>query len=241
MSKEWKGNSDSVRSRLSINKDHTTKGREDDDFYATDPEALEKLLDHCSMFLQGIFFSCRPKVYDIAAKQQYAIYKNGVLSWLQPHIWECACGTGNLVDVLLQRGYYAVWTDLKDRKYGKYRGMYGRSFLDITQLFCMKYNVGVILTNPPYSLATEFIEHALEILPDNGLYIALMNITYLAGQKRYKRVYRYGNLREVYIFSKRVNCYRNNDKEEYGSQAMVDFAWYVFQKGYCGQPTIYWL
>ena len=68
-----------------------------------------------------------------------------------------------------------------------------------------------------------------------------MNITYLAGQKRYNRIYQYGSLREVYIFSKRAECWRNNDQEKYGAKAMVDFAWYIFQKGYNGQPTIYWL
>ena len=104
-----------------------------------------------------------------------------------------------------------------------------------------KYNVAVILTNPPYSLANEFILHALDILLENGLYIALMNITYLCGKKRYEQIYRHGGLREVYVFSKRIECWKNNDKENYGGKAMVDFAWYVFQKGYKRQPTLYWL
>jgi hypothetical protein len=113
---------------------------------------------------------------------------------------------------------------------------------DPEKLFTEKYNhPQIILTNPPYSLATEFIEHALEILPDGGVYIALMNITYLAGQKRYDRVYSKGVLREVYIFRKRVECWRDNDIEKYGGKSMVDYAWYIFQKGYKGNPTLYWL
>ena len=68
-----------------------------------------------------------------------------------------------------------------------------------------------------------------------------MNITYLCGVKRYERIYRFGSLREVYVFSNRIECWRNNDRETYGGKKMVDFAWYIFQKGYTGQPTLYWL
>lgn len=208
--KDWKGNSDSVRSRLGIQKDHTTSGREQDDFYATDPEALEKLINGCSDWLSYIFADAR-----------------------KAYIWECACGNGNLAECLKENGFNVHASDLKDRGYG----VSGLNFLDTP----ISGNNLVILTNPPYSLANEFILHALEILPEGGVYIALMNITYLAGQKRYREIYSKGSLREVYIFSKRIECWRNNDRDTYGNKAMVDFAWYVFQKGYKGQPTLYWL
>lgn len=207
MAKEWKGNSDSVRSRLAINKAHTTKGRETDDFYATDPAALEALLDHCSYYLHNLFCA-------------------------NPIIWECACGNGNLAKLLTKNGFVVYASDLKDRGFGNVH----IDFLNTKIDNCPP----IILTNPPYSLATEFIEHALEILPENGLYIALMNITYLAGQKRYERVYRYGSLREVYIFSKRIGCWKNGQRDDKKAH-IINYAWYVFQKGYKGQPTLYWL
>lgn len=206
--KEWKGNSDSVRSRLAINKAHTTKGREADCFYATDPKAVEMLI------------KAAPHIF-------YTARKNGT------PIWEPACGTGNLAQPLTKNGFVVYASDLKDRGFGEVHV----DFLNTKIDNCPP----IILTNPPYSLATEFIEQALEILPNGGVYIALMNISYLAGQKRYDRVYSKGTLREVYIFSKRVECWRNNDKETYGGKSMVDFAWYVFQKGYNGQPILYWL
>lgn len=214
MKKEWNGNKDSVRSRLGINKKHTTKGREKDDFYATNPKALELLLDNCSWFLKNRFLIC---------KQQCGLH----------YIWEPACGSGNLSELLKQRGYNVDSTDLKDRGYGSA----GNDFL---QLSCDSH-VSIILTNPPYSLATEFIEHALEILPEGGLYIALMNITYLAGQKRYQRVYSKCSLREIYVFSKRIESWKNNDRENESGKSMVDYAWYVFRKGYNSVPMIYWL
>ena len=220
--KEWKGNSDSVRSRLAINKAHTTKGRETDDFYATDPEALRKLIeDGCSEWLSKHFRK---------TQRHHA------------PVWECAYGNGNLASILKFSlgGFEVIATDLKDRGYG----LSGKDFLkmDADWLYHNTlYTVDTILTNPPYSLANEFILHALDILPDGGVYIALMNISYLCGQKRYETIYSKGMLREVYLFRKRIECWRNNDRETYGGKAMADFAWYVFQKGYNGQPTLYWL
>ena len=76
---------------------------------------------------------------------------------------------------------------------------------------------------------------------EGGVYIALMNITYIAGKKRYERIYSKGSLREIYVFSSRVNCWKNNERQSKNSCLMVDYAWYVFQKGYKGQPTLYWL
>ena len=53
MAKEWKGNSRSANYSLAVKKSNSTETREADDFYATDPKALEMLLDHCSLFLKG--------------------------------------------------------------------------------------------------------------------------------------------------------------------------------------------
>ena len=220
--KDWKGNSNSLRAAISVKSPNSTNEREQDDFYATDPEALQKLLDHCSAWLYNTLDMIKPSVGKIQDK----------IHLVMP-IWECACGNGNLAEVLVNNGFIVWATDLKDRGYGQNR--------NIDFLNTIKTNNPVILTNPPYSLATEFIENALEILPEGGLYIALMNITYLAGQKRYQRVYSKGNLREIYVFSKRIECWKNGEKPKDKCGSIANYAWYVFQKGYNGQPTIYWL
>lgn len=209
--KEWKGNADAARSRIAVRKaDHTTKGREQDDFYATDPVAMQKLLDGCSPELKDIF--C---INDFTA-------------------WECACGNGNLAECLKQNGWKVIASDLKDRGYG----ITGIDFLNPEYESTLQH---IIITNPPYSLATEFVERAMQILPEGGVYIALMNVSYLASKGRYERLYKHGILREIYVFSSRVNCWRNNERQSKNSCMMVDYAWYVFQKGFAGQPTLYWL
>lgn len=242
MAKEWKGNSNSAHAAIAAHRGEGKSMRQSDDFYATDPKALDALLDHCSLFLQGVLSSCRRDNY----RRLYATYYNGEKHITAPAIWECACGNGNLYRVLDERGYKCIYSDIKDRSTAdyplKYKGMLNKNFLKVYDFpKPWIYNVAVILTNPPYSLANDFIKHALDILPDNGLYIALMNITYLAGQKRYNEIYQFGTLREIYVFSKRVECWKNGEKPTDGCGSIANYAWFVFQKGYCGQPTLYWL
>lgn len=220
--KEWKGNKNSAHAAIAAHNGKGKSDRQKDDFYATDPEALQKLLDYCSTWLYNKLDTIKPSVGRILDK----------IHVVMP-IWECACGNGNLSEVLIKNGFIVWATDLKDRGYGQNR--------DIDFLNTIKTNNPVILTNPPYSLATEFIEHALEVLPDGGLYIALMNITYLAGQKRYQRVYSKGSLREIYVFSKRIECWKNGERPKDKCGSIANYAWYVFQKGYNRQPTLYWL
>ena len=142
--KEWKGNSRAATRMLGIKTDHTTKGREQDDFYATDPEALQKLLDGCSTWLKEYLNREKPKQ----------------LNDHIPHtIWECACGCGNLANVLILNGFRVYATDLKDRGYG----IRGIDFLKEHESISP-----IILTNPPFSLANDFAEHALKILPVGG-------------------------------------------------------------------------
>lgn len=224
MSKDWKGNSNSLFAAIAAHRGGGKSMRQEDDFYATDPKALEMLLDHYSEWLSKELNRCQ--------------------QWEPLYIWECAAGNGNLSNWLRDNGYNVIASDLK------YRGCIDGSIVDGVDFLKTiprerfkgaSGNPYIILTNPPYSLATEFIEHALDILPDGGLYIAFMNIGYLAGQKRWQRVYQFGTLREVYVFSKRMEVWKNGEppKDKLGS--IANYAWYVFQKGYKGQPTLYWL
>ncbi len=124
--KDWKGNKNAMLAQKGIRTDYTTKGRQDVDFYATNPKALEMLLDHSSTWLQSMLDACK-KGYSGKLK---CLDKNNIWRKYFPnHIWECAVGTGNLCKVLEDRGYWNVYTDLIDRGYGKYRGMYGIDFL----------------------------------------------------------------------------------------------------------------
>ena len=66
------------------------------------------------------------------------------------HIWEPAAGSGKMVRALVAAGCTVEASDIAD----------GRDFLRTPAIF----NCDVIMTNPPYSRAREFIEHALEVM-----------------------------------------------------------------------------
>lgn len=153
-------------------------------------------------------------------------------------IWEPACGTGNLSKVLEELCEKVYSSDLRNRGYGES----GINFLD-----CERVPDGVtsIVTNPPYKLANDFIEHAMEILPEGGTYIALMNLSYLAGKERYARIYANRWLEAIYVHSGRINCWKNDVK--HSSNSPVNYAWYVFRKpanrqgGVLPAPHIRWI
>lgn len=88
MDLDWIGNKKSTFVQLGAS-NHSQKQRETNDFYATDPHALEIFLDKLN--------------------------EDGI--YLHKNIWECACGKGHLSEVLKQRGYEVYSTDLIDRGY----------------------------------------------------------------------------------------------------------------------------
>ena len=71
-------------------------------------------------------------------------------------ILEPCCGAGHIAKVLAASGYNVKAQDLYDYGYGES----GVDFLAYNKPFN-----GDIITNPPYKYATEFVVHALELIP----------------------------------------------------------------------------
>lgn len=136
-------------------------------------------------------------------------------------IWDPACGCGNISKVLIKHGYRVYSSDLYDRGFGED----GIDFLQTTKV---PDTCSTIITNPPYSLADEFVKHAMEILPDGGRYFALMNISYLAGQKRFKEIFSNGYLYAIHVYTHRINCYKNNQNTVHSSP--VNYGWFEYCK-----------
>ena len=96
---------------------------------------------------------------------------------LSHRIWECACGEGHLAKVFERRGHEVKATDLIFRGYGDG----GVDFLSQLEVFD-----GDIVTNPPYKYATEFVKHALELVPNGRKVAMFLKITFLEGKRRYE-------------------------------------------------------
>lgn len=184
-----------------IAKNRVNGNREKNDFYATAPEATEKLL----------------KVQEFS--------KN---------IWECACGAGHISKVLQSGGYDVKSTDLIYRGYGETESY------DFLKNNNIEYAAGKdIITNPPYKYATEFVEKSLDSIQEGHKVAMFLKLTFLEGQKR-KLLFKKYPPRYVYVFSKRVNCAMNGEFEKYGNNA-VAYAWFIWIKGYNGEPVIRWI
>lgn len=153
---------------------------------------------------------------------------------LNPNIWEVAYGGGHLSNRLTSLGYTVRSTDLVDRGYEHFDGQ-----LDFINSDVQKFS-GDIVTNPPYKLAGEFVEQALNSVNYGNKVCMFLKIQFLEGQRRFERLYSKGGLKNVLVYSKRISTARNADFEKYKTTAMCH-AWFVWEKGYKGLPTIDWV
>jgi len=146
------------------------------------------------------------------------------------NILEPSAGEGHLAEVFKQAGKKVTAYDLIDRGYCP-----TKDFFDIK-----KWD-GDIITNPPYKFAQQFVEHALNIIPDGRKVAMFLKIQFLEGQKRRKMFDKYPP-KTVYVSSKRITCALNADfermKKSGGSAAA--YCWFVWEKGYKGDTIIKW-
>lgn len=147
---------------------------------------------------------------------------------LNKRIWEPACGAGHLSKVFLRNGHYVLSTDLIDRGFGQG----GIDFLKVNEPY-----YGDIITNPPYKYAQEFIEHALELIPDGNKVCMFLKVQFLEGSKRKTFFEKYPPKR-VWVSSSRINCYTNGEFKK--TSSMLALAWYVWEKGYTGDTVVKW-
>jgi len=137
--------------------------------------------------------------------------------------------------VLEECGYKVKSTDLIDRGYGKG----GVDFLEEDYL-PIEYWHGDILTNPPFKLAEKFIEKGIRLLGcDDSKLILFLKIQFLEGQKR-KELFKKYPPKYVYCNSSRQLCVKDGEFEKYTATTQF-YAWYVWEKGFSGEPVIRWI
>lgn len=98
-----------------------------------------------------------------------------------------------------------------------------------------------IITNPPFSLAHEFIQKAKCVATKK--FAMLLPLSYLHGKKRHDEIYMdktYG-LKTVYVFTRYPMLGEPlRDDGKYNTGMMV-YAWYIFENGHSQHPTINWI
>jgi hypothetical protein len=193
--KDWIGNKKSTFTTLGASS-HSDHEREENDYYATEPKAMELLLEQES-------FS---------------------------NVWECACGAGHLANILKEKLILGKATDLIERGYGQGK---------VDFLLESDNWDGDIITNPPYKYAQQFVEQSLKIIPDGRKVAMFLKLTFLEGKERKKMFSKYPP-KTIYVSSSRLKCALNGEFDKTGSSAAA-YAWFVWVKGYQGDPIIKWI
>lgn len=192
--RDWVGNC-SVR-----NTNIRTKDADPNDYYATEPRAVELLLE----------------------QEKFS-----------PVIWECACGEGHISKVLEKNGYKVISTDFIDRGYG----LGGCDFLGDLPDVGVDFKSVDIVTNPPYKYAKQFVQRALDIVAPGQRVAMFLKLTFLEGGGR-KKLFQENPPKVVYVASSRLQCGKGGD---FSGSSMVAYAWFVWVKGYKGDPIIKWI
>lgn len=143
-------------------------------------------------------------------------------------VWEPCCGMGHISEVLRKAGK-SVWsTDLVPRGYGLQEPM---DFLALEG----GTTDGDIVTNPPYNMAMEFVEKAMEMVTDGHKVCMLLKLTFMEGTKRESLFAKYPPKR-IHVFSRCINCWPNGVEPKISSA--VCYAWFVWEKGWAGDTVI---
>lgn len=145
-------------------------------------------------------------------------------------IWEPACGDGNLCDVLSDVTQTVRSSDIHD--YGSNELL---DFLSVKSKW-----TGDILTNPPYKQAKEFIAQALSIVSPKSKVVMLLRIQFLESSNRLA-FFKKHPPKFVYVHSKRIKIYKDNDNVKYTKAQPLCYAWFVWEKGFGGEPRIRWV
>lgn len=146
---------------------------------------------------------------------------------------EPACGDGAISKVLEAHGLHVISTDLVWRGYGQH----GKDFLTYG-MFEDTETYNNIITNPPYSLALDFVLKSKKAATHK---IAMfLKTVFLESQDRKEMFHdKQFPLKTMYQFSKRVSLYKDGIKMK--NSGMIAYAWYVWDKEHSGPATIQWI
>lgn len=139
------------------------------------------------------------------------------------YVLEPACGNGAIVRVLEENGHTV---DAYDKEI---------DFLTETGHY------PVVITNPPYSLAQDFILKAKKVAASKICF--LLPLAYLHGKQRFDTIYsdREFPLECVYVFTRYPMLGDKLREDGKYATGMMVYAWYVWTRGYKGEPVIRWI
>lgn len=168
--------------------------------------------------------------YDYYATHPHAVKLLLQIETLSNLIWEPACGGGHMSQVL-ENKHDVISTDLVNHGYG----IPGVDFLKQAGL---RFN-GDIVTNPPYRYAQQFVEQSLDLVTEGHKVVMFLKIQFLEGKSR-RKLFKNHPPRTVHVSSSRLRCVKNGDFEGITDASAQAYGWFVWVKGYKGNPVLKW-
>lgn len=156
-------------------------------------------------------------LYETPPEAVHALLKHEIIPLT---VWEPACGPGSIVTVLRESGRAVIASDLVD-----YGGRDCKGGIDFLMERSAPNGVPCIITNPPFKLASLFIEHATDLVPHVCM---LLRFEYFAAQ--------HGGLLDrklpsrIYAFTKRLPRMHRHGWDGPRAVARTNFAWYVWDR-----------
>ena len=116
------------------------------------------------------------------------------------HILEPCSGRGHITKYLQKKGYKVTSLDIQAPQHPNQQRQ--------NYLTYNKKHHGDLITNPPYTHATQFVTHALRQC--TGKIAMLLKLQFLETITRYEKIFKKTPPQRVHVFVKRVSCIKNN-------------------------------
>lgn len=156
-------------------------------------------------------------------------------------IWDCACGSGGILDVFKDRGHDTIGSDVVDRhaRHRFYRG----NFLAVTTWPKPTGKALSIVCNPPFTKAAEFMHRAVGMIPCRRAAF-IVPLEFLCSQGRFQFFQRNPPTHIAYC-SQRPSMPPGAMVADMGDKAFrggkADFVWIIFTPGHTGATRSIWL
>lgn len=141
-------------------------------------------------------------------------------------VWEPAAGLGHMAEVLAEYFSLVIASDVHDYGRGHLIGSFVGEGADVVTLGELPEQPHWIITNPPFNLALEFAERAINLARRGAA--LLVRSTWLEGGERYRRLFSVHPPHTVAVFSERVPMVKG--RWDPTASTATAYAWIVWRK-----------
>ena len=213
---------------------NTTTKRADEDYYATDPQAVLKIIKEltietgiiCTKSFEAILEPCVGEGHIVDGLQLFANY-----------LWEQEFNQSKSNRIPMRGSNTITALDIVDRGYPN------TIVTDFLKWQTDK-KFGLIITNPPYYCAKDFIEKSMGLLEPDGTICMYLKLQFLEGKNR-KYLFDKYPPKYIYVMRNRTPTWKNGNpvNPDTGKKwaETICFAWFVWQKNSKAEPIIRWL